>query len=412
MRHTLLSLILLTTLQAAAQRYPYSDQVVHKDFMFDGEMIGYDFLPYRRSTVKMSWWTIDGMFNRGDYPAAQLHAMGNAIKEIHGILMTSPLLANLQGAGGRGLSSVTVGVPRWSNDDDFTGSFTRDYIRSHVSVEFNPFFKDGNGQVKTFNEHWKGILLRANDLSDLIFGITLLPGRSYVTGVPDHGDRWMGHPVFHMRGYDRVVVTRKGIPLYVPVSYREYMEAWFGTYEKMQAESRSDIDGMQANIEKIIKEMDENILNAGKQGLSAEQIAQMKAVRDASVPEMRKMIAGVRSEQRTDDPLRESIAAQRRAMLTMLPGELNSQCLIWDELNPLVRPDGAGEDDKPRPVFKVNPVLVDLSRPAEIQFLSINIPPYNERYDQEVGYWRNYWITWQVMKDEATWGKIIEKVKH
>ncbi len=410
-RLILLCLILLPVLQAAGQRYPYSDQIVHKDFMYDGEMVGYDFVPYRRSTPAVTWQKIPAASSEYPFTAAQYTAADNAMRGIYATLMTSPLLADLQGVGARTYAWVAPGSPNWGDHNPFPGSFPRPYIRGMIALGLNPYYRMDNGRITTFGEYWKEIHIRANDLSGLIFGGLLLPGYDFVTELKPHDDRWMGHTVFHMQGYDRIVISRKNIPLYVPATYREFMDAWFKLQEKFLAENVSSTDNGRREAEERMASYKKNIDDMEKKDMvSAAEIAKMRALFEEQRAEMKKMFDAVEPEQREyQTELRAGIAAQRQALLA-LPAD--APAMIWDELlSPLIRPAGFGEEDRPRPVFKVNPALIDLSRPADIQFLTIEIPPYNERYDQEIGFWRNYWLVWQVMKDEATWGKIIEKVK-
>ncbi len=141
----------------------------------------------------------------------------------------------------------------------------------------------------------------------------------------------------------------------------------------------------------------------------------MAQVRDAveqTKQTMQSELSSFRPEQvRRIQGMRDNMQAHRAAMLAMTPVELDAQCMLTDEFHPLVGGPEPAERRQAKPVWRIDPDLVDISRPTDVQLISIDITPYTEKYDEEIGYYRHYWIIWQVMKDEATWQKIIDLVK-
>ena len=266
-----------------------------------------------------------------------------------------------------------------------------------LTITFYYFVADENGQPVWGGEASSSISLIINDPAPagedfcLEAGHASLPDGRRICGTPQEITRVAGVPLYLRSGggssrdgglpNERTIIARPGVPVWVPVSRQEYLEAMLRARDKELAELRQ----LRANTTdpyslwlaerpQRLKRVEESYLAIRKMDpAKAEEFRQLSDRMEAEAE------ARFKAEQPTDDftplpQLEASTASLREELARMSAAERASQAqwanpanedLLGSGLVPPGRPDAPG-------LVALNPQLVDRSRPPEeIQVISV-----------------------------------------
>jgi len=257
-------------------------------------------------------------------------------------------------------------------------------LTGFTELYFHAYFKNENGEKSILSEVSSGVTLWVNNTS-AIAGSPLLYG-IYV--CPQKTADFFGFPVFQTNRQEVTVISKKGIPAYVPVSQEEYLEAlikyWrekIGEEEMSQQnpENQKSIKSLagekekrRAEMEKAYRELLKYDKNAAEELKKAWQEVEETIAREG---------AGENGEI-TGAGLSAQAVSQMNQVIEELKNELNA--LNQQQKNQQAYYSvGAMEfygnqsglvpyedRDNAEALIKINPALIDLSRPAdEIQLL-------------------------------------------
>lgn len=269
-------------------------------------------------------------------------------------------------------------------------------LTGFTELYFHAYFKNENGKKSILSEVSSGVTLWVNNTS-AIAGSPLLYG-IYV--CPQKTADFLGFPVFQTNRQEVTVISKKGIPVYVPVSQEEYLKALIKYWrEKIGEEQLSqqnpenqksikslagEKEKRRAEMEKAYRELLKYDKNAAEELKKAWQEVEETIAREGDGENGEITGAGLSAQ--AVSQMNQVIEELKNELNALSPEQKNQQA--WYSVGAMeMYGNQSGlvpyEDrENAEALVKINPALIDWSRPAtEIQLLVLQWRVGNQNPD-------------------------------
>jgi hypothetical protein len=223
MRYFFFSLLLTFSLSVIAQRHTFSNEVVNDAY-------GNKTMPYARGEVLKPEAVSDSRF-----PAGFRNRNVSTLDKITDIVTGWDELSPPQGfrASFRKIMNVAYNSDIYEN----LSSDPAPYFTSMLEIIFEPYYKGETGQPEvSANGVSAYVMLFINNPYEIV-GSPLIDD-IYV--CPRQTADFYGYPVYQTNLDEITVVSKKQMPLFIPVSQEEYLRACIAYWEKELASDRAE----------------------------------------------------------------------------------------------------------------------------------------------------------------------------
>jgi len=384
-QHHLTLLVILCTFSSPAQEtHPFSDKIMTIDET--------DFLPYTQGEIKTDY-VISQNIDLNN-PSIE-NAYKENFKRIERIITQWPTIQPPQGIEVFIKNFFNIHTPSTSkhaSKPSFTG---------RTEIWFSCYILDFEGKKYPHRMSAASVDICQNSIDDLsgtplIEDILLCPRK-----VAD----FHGMPVYQTTRNEVTVMSKKGIPLFVPVSREEYLNACIRQAESALAKEKENQE--QAGSPREF--MDETYQELLK--IDPTTAAEFKKEMELAMPELEAepesiskiMLASFRAE------LEKMGLTERKSQAFYHMGAME----IYNNHSGLV-PTNNKEDAEP--LVKINPLLIDYSRPNDLQLITLrwNVGRSRDKprlYNQgSKGYQLKDYRMFQLYNNPTIWKQISQLV--
>lgn len=377
----LIAFLAISVGTSAQERPPFSDKVVN--------IRGAKYTPYHKGnyTFEAKEKGDEQFIKNKDFVSARA-----LITKINNILKQSVWINSPQG----------VEVESWmTTDKDNYGVTGRP---NGIHWRISPYFM---GKEKPFfnNHAGRSAFLKLNNITNIV-GTFSFENSDVMWEMPEKIGEFYGYPVYLHSTGSVAIISKKGVPLYLPVSREKYLKNMIKLLsmddEKLKVEIDSSMAVAYGDLEK------------SKPYLDNSTFAQMKATLDEQYKELLKNMPSKSPELRAVIKIFEDALSQTPADELKLPariafdGDKNSA-----DATGLVRPTQAGID-----IVIPNPALIDNSRIHSSPQLLIIILSLNDAMEDKRLYENSndpvnlkHYTKWKFFAEADLWKKVFDLIE-
>jgi len=334
-----LTLVLCAASVHSQESHPFSNQVITID--------GTDFLPYTQGEIKTKYY-LTSSYDINN-PTIE-NAYKNHFKRIDKIILQWPTIRPPQGIGVFFGNYVSLN-PQTSQHASKTAHNGR------TEISFSCYILDFEEKKFPCRETGAYVDIFQN-CTDELSGTPLLED---ILLCPRKVGDFHGMPVYQTTRNEVTVISKKGISLFVPVSREEYLKACIRQAEghlRKENEYRDQAGSPREFMEKTYRELLK---------IDPKSAAEFRKEMEQALPEL---------EAEPESISKIALVSLRTELNNMSQTERESQAYyninameIYNNFSCLMPADNK---DNPETVVRINPLLIDYSRPNDLQLMTIS----------------------------------------
>lgn len=335
----ILIIVFCTLLTHAQEPQPFSDKVVTIDET--------DFFPYTKGEIKTRYTLVHS-------PDLNNPIIENAYKEhfrrIEKTITQWPTIQPPQGIAVLFWNFFSI-APKTSTKTSKTIHYGR------TELLFCCYILDFEGKKTPFWKSSAGVDLYQNCTDDLS-GTFLIED---ILLCPRKVAEFHGMPIYQTTRNEVTVISKKGIPLFVPVSQEEYLNACIRQAEDLLRKEKENHD-QAGNPGELMEETYRELLK-----LDPKTAAEFKKEMEQALPEL---------EAEPESSSKIMLARLMTELNNMNQTEKESQAYYninametYNNLSGLVPPENK---ENAETLVRINPLLIDYSRPNDLQLITLS----------------------------------------